>query len=795
MHSFGRLWHVRIELQAHRADQNIEATLRVHGTVQGVGFRPFVFRKAVELNLTGWVRNDAAGVQIMAIGLPRAVEGLIESIISEPPSRASVAGVSISTRERGQGGLLSDFRITESDPSPALSPAEIPPDAAVCRGCIAEILNPKCRRHGYAFTNCTQCGPRYTIIDRIPYDRSNTTMNGFHMCERCRAEYESPADRRFHAEPIACAVCGPKLTFLGPDGTIGQGADALVAAASLLRAGMIVAAKGLGGYHLMVDASNAAAVLRLRTRKHRYAKPLAVMFRDRAAASPFVDIGSTADELLSSAAAPIVLLPRREKCPLLCDSIGSNPWIGVILAYTPLHVLLLGQFEGPLIATSGNISDEPLCTDENEAHRRLADIADGFLDHNRPISHPIDDSVVRLSEAGIITLRRARGYMLSPILLPAEVKGSWICTGAQMKSAPAIVSTNRLTLAPEGGSLSSALSLERFEESVEMLRRFSAATVTGVVCDKHPDYASTRYAESLGVPVMRVQHHLAHILSCLAENGRDANRVLGLAWDGTGYGEDGTIWGGEFILLRERVATRFARFQPFPLLGGEAAIKDARRIAFALMHPGPGHDGTRYGVDLGFDEIRARGLDSMFQRSIASPRCSSLGRLFDGASVLLGLGHIGEYEGQLASMVEVAALNARRIERLGFDVERPNDRSSLFEVNWHAIVERISQRRARGASAESLSLGFHHALADAADTVARAAGVETIALSGGCFQNALLLELVSSKLRASGFEVLTHKDIPPNDGGIAVGQAFGALWDLTSVLDSPLTTPFTKPCA
>lgn len=763
--------------------RELDVLFRVRGIVQGVGFRPFVQRAAARLRLRGWVRNDSQGVLVRVSGAEDAVGAFARALRADAPPAARVQAVEAHTPDAAAPPVGDDFAIFASERSPLAVETAAPPDLALCAECRRELLAPSDRRHRYPFINCTQCGPRYTILERLPYDRARTTMSAFRMCPACQCEYHDPAHRRFHAQPNACSACGPQVVLLDRAGReIARRDVAIRAAVALLSEGRIVAVKGVGGYHLFVDATNEAAVAELRRRKHREEKPLAVMFRDLDTVRAFADVPASAAALLTSPAAPIVLVPRRAGAGLAASVAPGNPWLGVLLAYAPLHVLLLQAATFPMIATSANLSEEPLCTENEEAHARLAAIADAFLDHDRPIAHPVDDSLVRPSSVGPIMLRRARGYAPAPLPLPSVLAGHLLCVGAQMKSAVAIASGNRLVLSPHVGDLGAARTLKVFRRTIATLGELYRSDFTAIACDKHPDYASSRYAAQAGVPVIAVQHHLAHVLACLLEHGRDADRVLGVAWDGTGCGEDGTIWGGEFFLLENKIARRFARLRPFRLAGGETAVRNARRVALALLHEVGAEQFASLACEFGFSENQAAVLRTMLARGVNSPVTSSIGRLFDAVGALLNLGRHNCFEGQVPLAVESAATLARDADfvlPLPVRDVRPGS-GAVCELDWQPLLERLLYVRTHDAGGAAAA--FHRALAGAVVAVARRAGAGTVALSGGCFQNALLLELTVAALHAAGFTVLTHRELPPNDGNIAAGQALGTLWGLTSVV-------------
>jgi hydrogenase maturation protein HypF len=755
--------------------------LRVRGTVQGVGFRPFVLRLATELGIRGWVQNDAQGVLVRAVGDVDRLDQFATAIVQRAPGAARVAAVEWLEVGPDQPEVNGGFTIIASAAATGEIATGAPVDLAPCPDCRRELAAAADRRNGYVFINCTQCGPRYSIIEQLPYDRLQTTMRCFRMCADCEREYADPRSRRFHAEPNACPVCGPQLRLTDPTGRVlAERDDALDQTVAALLSGKIVAVKGVGGFHLMVDATNEAAVAELRQRKHREEKPLAVMFRDLVMLRRWADISAGAESLLTSPSCPIVLVPQRPS-PALAAGIGpGNPWVGALLPPSPLHLRLLALVDRPLVATSGNLSDEPLCTDDDEARTRLAGIADLFLGHNRAIARPVDDSVVRFTRGGAaVLLRRARGYAPTPLRLPAQLDQPIVCVGAHMKNTVAVASGDRLVLSPHIGDLDGVATHGVFTRTIETLTALLGARAGGVVCDKHPDYASTRWAETCGLPCCAVQHHLAHVLAVLLEHGHIADHVLGVSWDGTGYGEDGTVWGGEFIRLERGRAVRFARLRPFRLPGGEVAVRDARRVAVALASALGADVAASTAARFGFTANETTTLQTMLAQGLKAPVCTSAGRLFDGVGALLGLGRRNAFEGQLPLAVEIAATRAPAGDRaLPFDVVRADD-AAIWEIDWRPAVAELL--KAPAADAPTLAAAFHRSLVRAMVEVCRHAGVQSVALAGGCFQNALLRDLADTGLAAAGFNVLAPRELPPNDGAIAAGQALGALWNLTTV--------------
>ena len=776
--------------------------IEITGTVQGVGFRPFVARLAAGLGVRGWVRNSGRGVSIRAAG-PAAVAAEFERRLrAEAPPAARIDALAARGAAAADAALPdAGFQIADSDTADSPT-AAVTPDLALCDDCRRELADARDRRHAYPFTNCTNCGPRYSILRELPYDRAHTTMAAFTMCPDCRREYGDPADRRFHAQPDACPACGPQVALQDAAGKVLATREAAIAgAAQALRAGRIVAVKGLGGFHLMVDASDEAAVAELRRRKHRFEKPLAVMFPTLGALCAAAEVSADDERWLTSAAAPIVLVRRRaakstrpatraptESPPAIAAGVApGNPWIGALLPYTPLHVLLLEAVGRAVVATSGNLSEEPLCTDDAEARQRLGGMADLFLGHDRAIARAVDDSVVRRAAGGMVLLRRARGFAPTPFRLPGDADAAepLLCVGGHLKNTIAVTTGRNLVLSPHIGDLSNPVSLEAFRRTVALLGSLYHERFARVACDAHPDYASTRFAQELGVPVVRVQHHLAHILACLLDHGGGPEQVLGVAWDGTGYGPDGTVWGGEFIVVdrRARQARRVAHLRPFRLPGGEAAVREPRRSALGLLHEFAGGDAARLAPlasRLGFTDADARVLLPALARGLNAPATTSVGRLFDGMAALLSLRSRCTFEGQAAMELEFAADAAKPEEdNLILSITGGEDDAPL-RVDWQPAVEAALQA-APGARPAALAARFHQALARSIVDVARRVGIETVVLSGGCFQNTRLLDLTEGRLRASGFNVLSHRYLPPNDGGISAGQALGALWGITSV--------------
>ena len=750
----------------------------VRGVVQGVGFRPFIYKLARAHGLTGWVRNDPAGVVIEVQGTLAQLESFERGIASDAPPAARVESIALEVVRRGVAREQA-FRIVSSEHEGART-ALLSPDLAVCPDCLRELFDPGDRRFRYPFINCTNCGPRYSIIESIPYDRPHTSMKSFTMCPACSREYGDPGDRRFHAQPNACPECGPEIALWNKEGQpMACRDDALRQAAEAVRQGKILALKGLGGFHLLADARNEDTVRLLRRRKSREEKPFALMFPEAAMLGAACEYGEAELQILQSVQSPIVLLRRRDgAAPEIAPSIApGNPWLGAMLPYTPLHHLLLAELGFPVIATSGNLADEPICIDEREALTRLRGIADLFLVHNRPILRHVDDSIVKMIGGRPVVLRRARGFAPLPIHLDVESPAPILAVGAHLKNTIAVLNGREAYLSPHLGDLETPQSVAAFEQAIAGLSGIYDSRPEITVCDLHPEYYSTRYAEGRGGEVHHVQHHYAHVLSCLAENGAKPP-VLGVSWDGTGYGTDGTIWGGEFLLLQERGFERYAHLLPFRLPGGDAAVREPRRTALSLL------DECGYPLEdlpdwlplsraFRGDDLRA--VAQLLRRNVHSPRTSSAGRLFDGVSALLGLCPFSRFEGQAAMDLEFVL------------PAKPDDGSypySLLETSggpiladWRPAVRGILHDIKAGEAPGVISSRFHNTLIEIIVSLVLQSRIPTAALSGGCFQNGYLTAQTVSRLRSAGVCVYTHTQVPPNDNGIALGQLVGALRD------------------
>jgi hydrogenase maturation protein HypF len=737
--------------------------VRVEGTVQGVGFRPFVYRAATELGLGGWVLNDSRGVLIEAEGGRRALDALLERLRTGAPPLAIVDGVS--EEAIGSTGEL-EFRITESEEG-GEPEAAVSPDVATCEDCLAELMDPGDRRHRYPFTNCTNCGPRFTIVCGVPYDRPLTTMASFEMCELCRAEYEDPLDRRFHAQPNACPVCGPSLRFTDRAGlSLAEGNEPSLEAATLaLAEGRIVAVKGLGGYHLACRADDEGVVAELRARKHREDKPFALMAPSIDSALELVELDDAAGALLTSRERPIVLAPRRPNAPVAESVAPASRELGVMLPYSPLHHLLLVDSNAVLVMTSANVSDEPIAYRDEDALGRLAEIADVFLVHDRPIETRTDDSVVRVVADRPLFLRRSRGYV--PRALPLSAGGPILACGAELKSTFCLAKGERAWVGHHIGDLKNYETLRSFTEGVEHFEELFAVEPELVAHDLHPEYLSTKYAlEREGVEAVGVQHHHAHLAACLAEH-RETGPAVGAIFDGTGYGTDGTVWGGELLVGDRGGFERAGHLHPVRMPGGERAIRQPWRMACSWLLETLGSEPPL--PPLLAQRVSEEDWSKMAELAgagLASPVTSSAGRLFDAVAALCGIRAEVNYEGQAAVELEAAADPA-------VHEAYPLPGAELLDARETVLA--ILTDLGAGVTVAEVAAKFHNAMAEAAARAcaehAGAEGIELAVLSGGVFQNRLLLERTAAALERAGLRVLVPRLLPPNDGGVAFGQA------------------------
>jgi hydrogenase maturation protein HypF len=825
--------------------------ITVTGIVQGVGFRPFVYNLARSLGLAGSVRNSAGTVEIFIHGPEDAIETFLSRLKSQPPALAEIASVEI--EEAGDGsaqGKAHEFVILDSGAGGdrQKSARMVPPDTATCGACLNELFDPANRRFFYPFINCTECGPRYTIIKDLPYDRATTTMSTFPMCSQCEAEYKDPANRRFHAQPNACFDCGPQIQFLKTSSASASDQTddprtstrrALSEAVAMLREGKIIAIKGLGGFHLACDPTNEESVALLRKRKHRYAKPFAIMvptIKHLSGICRFTDVELAA---LTSKKRPIVLLhmvsdsheipgPLAIVGAMPCIARDVNPGldrIGVMLPYTPLHALLLSEFDGPLIMTSGNISDEPICMDNEEALVRLGEIADGFILHNRDIETRFDDSVLAVFENEPTLLRRSRGFAPQPLRLKQAARETVLALGGNLKNTFTLIDGNNAYISQHIGDLGSVECDEFVDGTLTKFYHLFDLKPQLLACDLHPDYVSTRTGERLArqmkLPLVRVQHHHAHIASCMAEHGID-QPVIGVAWDGIGYGADGTLWGGEFMLCDFKHYKRMASFAPVPLPGGEAGIKNPWRMAISyLMQPAirdlPTVARMRQRYEEQFGSYTIGVIEQQIERRLNAPITTSSGRLFDAVSSLLSFCHEARFEGEAAMILEARARASRNASVLGAPFPEGTLRASsqglgaslpeetlgatlqglgppassrhisnesaspdlLYLIDSPSIIADICTASVAGTTPEDIAFDFHMTLADAATHIctrlAEHCGIDTVCLSGGVFQNRLLLELLINRLRDAGLRPFYQTNLPSNDGGLSVGQAMVAL--------------------
>jgi hydrogenase maturation protein HypF len=755
----------------------------VNGVVQGVGFRPFIYRLAARLELVGWVLNSSAGVDIEVQGSQHSLEAFAQAITAEAPPLSRIDQV-VGDAIPSLAGETT-FVIRHSQASEGVS--LVSPDMAICPDCLSEILDSANRRYRYPFTNCTNCGPRYTIISAMPYDRSLTTMQGFKMCPACRAEYNDPLNRRFHAQPNACPDCGPQVELSADAQLLADLPDLpddIARAAALLQEGKIVAIKGLGGFHVACDATNVEAVTRLRERKARPHKPFAVMMATLDEARRHCDISPEEAELLTSAAAPIVLLYRCAGSSIAAEVAPANPMLGVMLPYTPLHHLLLHDTERPLVMTSGNLSDLPIIIDGHEAQTQLGGIADACLNHNRPIQVRCDDAIwwvdrfAGKKDVARQPLRRSRGDAPYPIRLPWRADLPILAVGAEMKNAFCLLRGNDALLSQHIGEISSMEAVEYFHSTLDHLCRLFKVTPQVIAHDLHPGYLTTRLARDLAsernLPLVAVQHHHAHIAACLAEHGRD-DRVIGIALDGTGYGSDAAIWGGEVLVASLRGFERAAHLEYLPLPGGDSAIHRPYRIAWGYGLAAHGSLPDLHTLAT-FPAWERQIVVRQVERQVNAPPTSSCGRLFDAVAALTGICSVATFEAQAAIALELAARRA--------SVETASIYPFTFDdngvIHLGEMLAAIIGEIGGGRSADEIALSFHHTLVvmfvEAAVKASQKTAIKTVVLCGGSFQNRLLLRLMRQALRDQGFEVLTHRQVPANDGGLSLGQAAIALY-------------------
>ncbi|NCC21498.1 MAG: carbamoyltransferase HypF [Alphaproteobacteria bacterium] len=746
--------------------------IRIAGAVQGVGFRPFVCKLAREMDLAGWVRNGSQGVEIEVEGPGHVLVVFSRRLREDLPPNAFITEF----KESDISPSGETFFEIVSSASDAKVSVPVLADLAVCADCLREMNDSSDRRYRYPFITCTHCGPRFTIMTGLPYDRPQTTMADFPLCAQCAEEYENPLDRRFHAQPVACPECGPQIALWEADGReVAAREEALQAACEALTAGRILAVKGIGGFHLMCNARNEAACGMLRERKHRPSKPFAVMMDSIDQVKTYCEVSGMEGELLTSPQAPIVLLRRRGPHPVpplragegmeavtLAASVApGNPYLGVMLPCAPLHHLMMAELRFPLVATSGNRASEPICTDEREALERLCGIADLFLVHNRPIAHRCDDSIVRIMAGRPAVMRRARGYAPLPVIQNRRISESpkaALATGAHLKNTVALAVEGRIVLSPHIGDLDTPQAVAGHEAAIRTLCDLYRVEPETVAHDLHPDYYSTRTAgrvERGGL--VPVQHHYAHALACMADNG-ESSECLAVCFDGTGYGLDGTVWGGEFLAIGESGFERFGHLYPFRLPGGDAAAREPWRVALSLLHEaGIEGDAVPFAGTRESSMVR-----QMIARNLNSPATTSAGRLFDGVAALLGLCRVNTFEGEAAMALEFAAAP-------------DTDEVYPWALEGGVLDWRPMLCAMQGDDGARAARKFHNTLAKAVVEVAKQSGFRKICLTGGCFQNKLLLERTVHSLVCAGFEPLWHWSLPPNDGGIAAGQIIATM--------------------
>ena len=738
--------------------------VKVNGTVQGVGFRPFIYQLAQRLKVLGWVQNTSDGVIIEIEADENTLDSFIKAIKTDAPIAAEVD--SIETIELPSINYT-DFVIK---PSPAGTDTKttIPPDMSICPDCLNDITDPNNRRYAYPFTNCTNCGPRFTITKGIPYDRPQTTMAEFIMCPDCKAEYENPLDRRFHAQPNACPICGPHLKLSGFDNT--DDAQITSKTAELLWAGKIIAIKGLGGYHLACDARNSEAVSTLRERKGRIGKPFAIMCSDIEEVNSICEVSKEAEKLLNSIQHPIVLLPRKENSGISESCAPAQTKLGIMLPYTPMHHLLLKESPKSLVMTSGNLSEEPIAHIDEDAVKRLSHIADYILSHNRPIYVPCDDSVVRIIDDKPLIIRRARGYVPQVIHLSKKLP-QVLALGSDLKNTFCITKDKNALISQHIGDLENVSTIEHYKHNIDHFCKFFTAKPEVIACDMHPDYFSTKTAADFpNLPVVSVQHHHAHTASCMAENGLDGN-VIGISFDGTGYGTDGKIWGSEFMIASYKEFERFAHLEYIPIPGGERAIKYPGRMALSYLLNTFGKDLTNIDIEklTGLDESEITAVEFQVNKAINAPFTSSMGRLFDSVSALLGICREVTYEGQAAIELESIAIDVDD----SYDYEINEGKPSIISVS--KMIEQIMEDLEKGVDKPYIAGKFHNTIANIVLNISirirEATGLSSAVLSGGVFQNEILLKHVSKLLEEKQFEVFIHSKVPTNDGGISLGQA------------------------
>ncbi len=743
--------------------------IEIRGIVQGVGFRPTVYRLARKYNLKGSVLNDSKGVTLDLEGYPEDIDSFLAELKKKPPPLSNIEEI---TSKKLVVENFHEFKIIESEKGEEKKTL-VSPDIATCKDCERELLNSKDRRYLYPFINCTNCGPRFTITKELPYDRKYTTMKKFKMCEKCRDEYEDPEDRRFHAQPDACNDCGPHLEFLDKKGKKIEG-NPIEKATQFLKEGKIVAVKGLGGFHLACNARDKKAVETLRERKKRPFKPLALMARNTSIISKFVHLSNEEKELLMSPRAPVVLLKKKGKCAIPENIAPNNKFLGFMLPYAPLHILLFQNLE-VLVMTSGNRRDEPIAFDNKDAVKRLGHIADCFLVHDRDIWIQADDSIARVLDGETLLLRRSRGYAPEPIKSPLRNEKKIIGFGAHKHNTFSISRDDEIFVSHYIGETDNLETIKAFERGIKHFINFFDIPPDIAVVDLHPEYEATRFgkkwAEENKKTLIEIQHHHAHIASCLADNHLD-EKVIGVAWDGTGYGADGKIWGGEFLIADLKSYERKAHLQYIPLPGGDAAVKEPWRMGATYLYKTFGKDFLNLDIDFvkKLDRKKWELIENMINKKVNSPQTSSIGRLFDAVSSIIGIRDSITYQGQAAIELEMIA-NETEKNFYEFDIQEKYD---FHVIDPLGVIKSIVRDTKNRVSKSDISMKFHIGLADLIVNVSKIlreqTGINKVCLSGGVFQNMILRSKASEKLKRNKFKVYNHRKIPPNDGGISAGQ-------------------------
>ncbi len=772
--------------------------INIEGIVQGVGFRPFVYRLAQEKSLHGWVANHPQGVSIEVQGEALLIRGFLQALRTDKPQQADIhtldyrpialtedAGFTIKKSIQRESVLPEQISTASLISAPLISAPiiSVPPDTAPCQGCIDEIFDPANRRYHYPFSNCTHCGPRFSIIQSLPYDRKNTTMQPFTLCSSCQQEYENPLDRRFHAEPTACPDCGPQLQLCDAKGNLlTPNADALQQAADAILNGQIVAVKAVGGFQLLVDATNLHAVNRLRQKKNRADKPFALVYTDIESVQQHCIVSAVEKMLLLSPQRPIVLLAKNKTCqnPVASCVAPGNTDLGIMLPASPLHYLLMALIQRPVVATSGNIAGEPICIKNTEALERLDPIADLFLMHNRTIVRPVDDSIARVINGVPTLLRRSRGYAPLPLLLPCPESTALsppelLAVGGQMKSCVALSHRHHVYLSQHLGDLDNRHTQQAFEGAISDLSHFCGVDPTTIIHDQHPNYASTHWAQASGKKCLAVQHHIAHFFSCMAEH-HHLGRAIGISWDGSGYANDGTLRGGEFFCWNGQTEIdHFASLRPFPLPGGEQAIREPRRQAAGLLYAFMGDDAFTESPVLHqqFSPSELYNLQKMLSRQLNSPICSSAGRLFDAVAALLGIATHNHFEGQAAMALEACAYPSNASWHFPFGIiNNENGQPPRQTIDWEPMIRALLDSQNMKTPREDIAAAFHNTLAQIILTVTQPFDGYPVFLAGGVFQNKRLTETVTQLLRQHGQQVYHHERVPANDAGLALGQIY-----------------------